>query len=229
MAIFVEKSKNSKLGGIATTYASIKKTCPDTCKLKNGACYARVGYVGMVNDRLDKKAKNKSSLDIAKKEALLIDKSFGGKSIPTKKDLRLHTGGDSRTKKGTELLAAAARRYRARGGGDVYTYTHSWKRIPKASWKGISVLASCDSTDQITEAKNLGYATAMVVNNFPNDSKAFNLDGHKMIPCPEMTRGISCVDCRLCFNDELLIKINATIAFSVHGPAKGKFHLLVIK
>lgn len=228
--ILVEKSQNKKLGdNVATTYASIKGTCPDSCELKNKTCYAETGFVGMHVARLDKKVGKYNATAIARLEAILIDNSFRGAKIKNATPLRLHVAGDVRTRKGVTYLANAAKRYLARGGGKVWTYSHAWRNLPRKLWGQISVLASVDSVEQANEAVTAGYAPAIVVDKFPSD-KAFKLDGSdtKWIPCPEMTFGTPCADCGLCLNVEKLENQNAGIAFAVHGSRKHKFSLTVL-
>lgn len=225
-----EKSSNKKLGKkIAATYASVEATCPSTCKLKNNGCYAQLGFVGIYNSRLTKAAKKGryNSLEISKMEAKLIDESFKGGAVPGT-SLRLHVSGDVRTQNGVRHLAAAARRFKARGGNKVWTYSHAWKKLPKPLWDGISVLASVDSTKEAAEALAAGYAPAFVVSEFESE-KAYMVDGIKGIPCPEQTRGVPCEDCGLCMNADLLAKNQSMILFAIHGARKDKFKLNVVR
>ena len=64
-AIYVERSKNAKLLGsqpVDSTYASIKATCPSSCPLRDEGCYAQNSYTGMINWRLDRRARGGSPL-----------------------------------------------------------------------------------------------------------------------------------------------------------------------
>ncbi len=240
-AIFVEKSKNIKITGgeykISATYTSIKASCPNDCKLKNTTCYAQVGKVAMHESRLED---SYTPEQVAREEANAIDSSYNGGTIPQDgykggRDLRLHVSGDARTRKAARILSAAARRYVARNGGAVYSYTHAWRRVPRSMWKGVSVLASIENAREAKQARKMGYAPAIVVapasegwnNNtgeqaFPNGAKAFYLEGSntKWIPCPSITKDIPCVKCRLCMNADKLFAINAGIAFVAHGARR---------
>src|SRR5580704_7162132 len=136
-AIYVEGSKNSKLAGsnpVDSTYCSIKHTCPETCSLKNTGCYAQNSFVGMVNWRMQQRAKGSSPLQVARREAQAIDQSYNGKKVPNGRPMRLHVSGDSRTVKGTRLINAAVGRWKQRGGGDCWSYTHAWQRVPRKEW-----------------------------------------------------------------------------------------------
>jgi hypothetical protein len=226
-----EKSSNKKLGdNVAATYAPIEQTCPSSCQLKNDGCYAQMGFVGIQNARLTRNAR-KGSLNataLAKLEAKLIDESFKGKQLKKKTPLRLHVSGDVKTKTGVKYLSASARRYIARGGGKVWTYSHAWSKLPKSLWNGISVLASCDTIREAKEALKAGYAPAMVVPEFESE-KAYMIEGIKGIPCPEQTRGVTCQNCGLCMNADKLVQQNSMILFAVHGARSEKFKLKVMK
>src|ERR1700722_6357202 len=130
-AIFVARSKNYKIGNVSCTFASIKATCPDTCSLKDSGCYAKNSFVGMINYRMDKRARQHSPLKLARAEANAIDNAYGGRTIPKNRMLRLHISGDSKTIKGTRLLAKAAKRYQDRNEGAIWTFTHAWKHVPR--------------------------------------------------------------------------------------------------
>lgn len=242
MAIFVERSKNSKISGgyvIASSYASIDATCPDSCKLKTEGCYGKLAYTGIVNSRLNKsvKAKGMTPLEVSKKEARLIKESFGGREIPQEGpngkgiDLRIHSIGDVSSKKAARALAGAARNYLSRKGGQPYTYTHNWRKIDRSDFGPISVLASLDDNKDIQAAHDKGYAAAIIVPSFPNGDLSFEVEGFKAIACPSQTRDVPCVKCRLCFNADKLHAMKAVIAFEAHGAQKGaiKKRLAVLK
>jgi len=233
-AIYVSDSGNTKIMGsekVDATYASIKHTCPDTCALKNEGCYAQTSFVGMINIRMQRRARQGSPLDLARAEAKAIDASYNGGSVPAGRALRLHVAGDSRTWAGTRLINAAIARWKKRGGGDVWSYTHAWRHVPRYEWSNVSVLASVDNVSQVKEAREQGYAPALVVPEHPSD-KAYTLPGSdvKWIPCPNQTRGVGCTDCRLCFNADRLHRDGFGITFAAHGIKKEtiKRHLKVI-
>lgn len=223
-AIYVSDSGNTKIMGsqkVDATYASIESTCPNSCALKDEGCYAQTSYVGMVSNRLDKEAKKHSPLKVARAEANAIDNSYGAGTVPQGRDMRLHVSGDSRTIAGTRIINNAVGRWRKRGGGDCWTYTHAYKHVPRNEWHNVSILASVTSVDEVVEAKKMGYAPAIVVPEFSGD-KAFKLEGSdvKWIPCPAQTREVPCVNCRLCFNANRLFEQNMGIAFAAHGVKK---------
>lgn len=224
-AIYVSDSGNTKIMGsqkVDATYASIKHTCPDTCSLKGEGCYAQTSFVGMINQRMQRRARQGSPLDVARAEAHAIDESYNGGSVPEGRALRLHVSGDSRTIKGTRLINNAIGRWKQRGGGATWSYTHAWRHVPRSEWSNVSILASVADVSEVQAAKAQGYAPAIVVGEHISD-KAYTLPGSdvKWIPCPNQTRGVGCTDCRLCFDADRLHQNNFGIAFAAHGVYKG--------
>jgi len=233
--IYVSDSGNSKIMGskkVDATYVSIAGSCPNSCKLKDAGCYAQTSFVGMQVARLNKEAVGMSSLQLARAEAKVIDNAYNGKAIPANRDMRLHVAGESRTVTGSKIINKAIGRWKQRGGGDCWSYTHAWKNVPRSDWDNVSMLASVDTVNDVEAARNQGYAPAIVVDSFSSD-KAFKIAGNstKFIPCPAQTREVGCTDCRLCFDADRLFEGNFGIAFAAHGVKKEaiKRRLNVIK
>ena len=216
MGIYVEKSKNGKVGDVDATYASISSTCPDTCASKrDGSCYAMGGRVALTVRRLD--SEGLTPLQAAKREALAIDGSWKGGAVPGRA-LRLHVSGDAKTRQAVKVLASAAGRWLDRGGANAWTYTHAWKTVPRSAWGRVSVLASVDKPEDVAKARAQGYAPAIVVPEHSPDGKAFtDADGNRWLPCPEQTKGVPCDKCRLCWNADRLASTGSGIAFAAHG------------
>jgi len=234
-SIYVSDSGNTKIMGskkVDATYAAIKYTCPDVCPLKGEGCYAQTSFVGMINNRMERRARRGSTLDLARAEAAAIDASYKGGKVPEGRALRIHVAGDSRTLAGTRLINNAVGRWKKRGGGKVWSYTHAFRHVPREEWSNVSVLASVSNTSEILGAHKQGYATTIVVANHLSD-KAYTLIGSdvKFIPCPAQTRGVGCTDCQLCFNADRLYENNMGIAFAAHGSRKEKVkkHLAVLR
>ena len=213
-ATFVRLSKNAKIGDAAATY-SATATCPP-CPLKDGkGCYAEDGNVGFTTRRLNKAAQGKTPLQVARDEARAID---AGRPLPI--PLRLHVSGDCRTLKATEVVAAAAGRYRDRGGDVAWTYTHAWRRVPRKTWGRVSALASCDRPEQAVAAREAGYAPAVTVAR--HLASATVSHGVRWIACPAQLRGVTCVECRLCMDADKLFEQKLGIAFAAHGTKERK-------
>lgn len=236
-AIYIENSGNSKLSNsgsepIDCTYTSTANTCPKDCPLTE-TCYSKLGYTGFTNNRLIKESEGLSALEVAKAEAKVIDSAYKGGTVPNNRNLRLHGSGDSRTVKGTRLINKAVGRWKQRGGGIAWSFTHAWRKVHRKEWNNVSVLASVSVASEAEEARKQGYAPAIVVANHESD-KAFKLDGSdtKWIPCPNQTKdNVSCVDCGLCMRTDYLFEANCGIAFAAHGVRKNllKKQLTVLK
>lgn len=220
-AIYVSDSGNKKIMGskkVDATYVSIKASCPKSCPLMGEGCYAQLGPVGIHTARLDIEAEGFTALQAARAEASAIDGAYNGGAVPAGRDMRLHVAGDSRTIAGTRLINNAIGRWKKRGGGDCWSYTHAWKNVSRDEWNNVSMLASVSNVTEAAEAREQGYAPSIVVPEHPSD-KAYTLGNSdtKWIPCPAQTRGVGCSDCRLCFNADRLHKDNFGIAFAAHG------------
>ncbi len=239
VAILAESSANKKIAGkgqISATYVATSVSCPTSCALRGEGCYAEYGRVGLHVQRLNKQATPGMRPEAAARaERRAIRAAFRGGPIPQDgarggRDLRMHVSGDARTRRAAQILADAAREWKARGGGEVWTYTHGWETVPARDWGPISVLASMEDPKLAKKARRRGYAPAVVVPKHTSD-KAYRLPGSDVewLPCPQQTRGIPCSDCRLCMKSKWLRKTNRGIAFEAHGAAERvKKHLAVV-
>jgi hypothetical protein len=214
--IAVERSQNSKTGEVSATYVS-QASCPLTCPFKGSGCYAESGLTGIHTHKLNKQVSESpvSPDELAVNEAMAIANLSG--ELP----LRLHVVGDATTNTAARLLGNAASYYSNKHHQPVWTYTHAWRDVSRASWQGVSVLASCESIADAKRAREQGYAPALVVESHPEDGKARLIDGLRVVPCPEQTgKAKSCKDCRLCFDDNRLKAANIVIQFATHGNTK---------
>jgi hypothetical protein len=218
IAFASERSQNQKLGGVSTTYAA-QVSCPDTCVFRNNGCYAESsGPIGWMTTRMNTAAAEAAAtiMDVANAEAESI------RGLTGKRDLRLHTLGDCKTNESARTVAGAAMEHMAKFGRRAWTYTHGWMAVLRESWLGVSVLASCETVKQVRLAHARGYAAAIVVQEHPEDGKAYKSEEYTIIPCPEQTgRAASCAECRLCWDDQKLHARKAVIAFATHGGREG--------
>lgn len=188
-AIAVELTANRKVGPVSVTMAS-QASCPKSCPWLGSGCYAESGPQGFSTRRVNKSRKV-DALAIAKDELRAIGKLSG------ERPLRLHVVGDASTTVAARTLSKGLESYRQ----PVWTYTHAWRRVARRAWGIVSVLASCESVSQVKAARARGYATALVVAEFPSD-KAYMVEGLKVIPCPQQTgKTENCTTCRLCWSD----------------------------
>ena len=207
----VEKSKNEKTGLVSATYAPIQ-SCPKTCPFMDKGCYGQKSFCGFHLRKLNKATKEQGkefALDIALEEARAI------RSLTGKKPLRLHIVGDCKTPSAAKIVADACGDYISKDQQKVWTYTHAWRDIPRSNWGDISVLASCETLEEAHHAMKRGYAASIV--RLKKFDRPFNYQGVTMTPCLEMTKGIKCKDCRLCFNDKKLLENKRVICFFPHG------------
>lgn len=213
-ATAVEVSQNAKTGMVSATYAS-QKSCDSDCPFMGKGCYAEHGFANCTTQRLNKDAEN-DPVAIAQEEAALIDGLTGSL------DLRVHVVGDCKTDEAATIVASAMQRHRRKKGRKAWTYTHAWRKVRKESWLGESVLASCETPNEVLEAKKLGYAAAIVVESFDRE-KVYEADGIKILPCPNQTeRALQCSDCGICMNAAALERTGLTVGFVAHGASKKK-------
>jgi hypothetical protein len=243
----VEASKNAKLGDCSATYVSFA-SCWTGCAFYGKGCYGGHDLTGLQERQLRRATlggkfagpvargagsgkKTPDARRIARDEARVIDALIGARP------LRLHVVGDCRTVSAAQILARAADRYIKRSkahyrgllgrlaakgwpGMPVWSYCHTWRTIARQAWGKISILASCETRADVAAAMKRGYAAALVVESHPADGKAWVADGVKFVPCPNQTRGVTCRECRLCFDDAALRAAKSVITFRVHGGGK---------
>jgi hypothetical protein len=231
--IYVSKSSNSKTsknGAIDTIYVSTR-SCPKTCTLKDKGCYALVGTVGIHTSRMNREAEGMDSRDIARAEAKAIDNSYKGGPVPPT-NLRLHVVGDCKSATNVRIVDAAIKRWKARGGKKAFTYTHAWNKVLRSDWANTSVLASIDSIEQASKAKERGFACSLVVGEHAS-KKAYKIEGSDItwLPCPAQTSGKTCEECKICMDADKLFRNNQGVTFAAHGIYKNiiKRRLNVIK
>lgn len=221
MISVVEKSGDTKLspnGGVSATWAP-QSTCPTSCPLLGAGCYAETGRSGFQTRRLNRVAKGKGRQSLAEEEARKIGELTGLRK------LRVHVVGDCATPESASIIGRAMRAHERKHGKAAWTYTHAWKTVPKAAWKGAKVLASCHSITDVKEARKKGFGTALVVPPHPTN-KVYELGGEKIIPCPAQflrnkVRTVTCEDCTLCQRPEFLRREKLTIGFEAdRGTAK---------
>lgn len=163
LALVVERSQNEKLGEVAATYAA-QGSCPADCHfLDGGGCYAETGQVGkFVTAPLNASAGEATAIAIARQEAEKLD----ALRVVPGRPLRLHVVGDCPSDEAARIVSSSAERYMQRGGGPAFGYTHAWRDVDRASWGGVSILASCETGHDVRLARSRGYAPSIVVEEF---------------------------------------------------------------
>ena len=171
--------------------------------------------MGYVTGRLNASGWNTPEV-IALAEAAEIDKLSGANP------LRLHGVGDCKTDRAAEIVSGAADRYRERGGQPVWTYTHAWRQVDRASWAGVSVLASCETPEDVKAADARGYAVERTVMDWAEAGPITTEDGRTLKPfqCPEQTgRARDCESCRFCTKDSAW-RGRAYLVLKAHGATR---------
>ena len=193
-----------------------QQSCPASCPFLGNGCYAESGPQGIHTARLNRS--RGSAARIAAAEARAID------ALPTDPRaslLRLHTVGDCKTNETARTVAKAAERWSARCDAPAYGYTHAWRTVARRAWRTVAILASVETLEDAARAMKRGYAAALVVAKHMR-ARAELVDGFRLIPCPSQTRGVTCADCRLCFDDTKLRARQAVIVFEAHGSGARK-------
>lgn len=133
-ALYVDTTGNEKVvgekddrKGIAdVTYASISRSCPSSCTLRDNGCYAQFGKVAMTVTRLDREAKafHMNAADVANAEGYAIleshlDSKGRPQIISDSRVLRLHVSGDASTAQAASILSRAVAGWYQRSRGSL--------------------------------------------------------------------------------------------------------------
>jgi len=233
--ILAIKSSNKKLAGCAVTYVA-QQSCPKTCQFlgPGRGCYAQYGPMKWgVTDRVNLGGRGLWPARLAELETRKILGALGDPAA-IGRPLRLHGVGDCRTNLAAQVVAEGAEIWQRTAGAPVWGYTHAWKRVERASWGRVSILASVENPQDLPAAAGRGYAAALVVAWFPWGPKAYTQwvkepgkpsEKYKIVPCPEQSmpeRRIGCKACGLCWRDQWLRDTKTVIGFAAHGPGAGK-------
>lgn len=214
---------------VMTTTAPIAQSCPRSCpffaKAKGSAmrpCYADTGFTRFGVQRLERLAERMTPEQVAVEEAMALDSVFAD-GIPQDgarggRDLRVHVAGDCRTEAAARILADAITRWKRRGGGSAWTYTHAWRDVPRAAWgPDIAVHASCETMQEVADAHRRGYGAVLVVERH-DGPHATKRDGFRILPCVAETHDdATCASCRICLDPERLHRQRLVVAFEAHG------------
>ena len=203
---WVAQTNDKKTGKIIVSYSS-KETCPDSCSLKSGGCYAwGLFYLNKLGNDIQSGARKLRSL----REA------FNQRRADCKV-VRHRVAGDV---VGDVEGTLEDCYFIEKSGLTNIGYTHAWRE------EGVQPLkkyfrASCQSISEAVEAREMGWGASLVVSKgVPNVITLPN--GEKAIKCParygeEGKMDITCNTCTLCkITDKTIAK---TVMFEIHGSA----------
>lgn len=216
--LFVEVSKNRKVGRAAVSYSS-PDTCPDSCALKTSGCYSKSGPSLLAWKRTEDPAKSLSWDEfLAKLRKVEVGRLFrhnvagdlGG--VGDRLDIGLF-----------KELMKASRHLKG------FCFTHKpldgpgeAEVVREANAKGRWVTNL--SADNLQEAdRKAGLGIAPVVALLPSDTPLKGAlrtpEGRKVVICPAQTRDdVTCLSCRLCTRANR----TAIVGFLSHGSRKKK-------
>lgn len=201
---WIPRTKDKKTGEVLVSYSPIE-SCPDSCKLKEGGCYAwDLFYLKILSNRLT---------DGRTKPTLLKDALK--KITVSAKIARHRVAGDI---VGDVMETLQECKDIEEAGLINIGYTHAWRDEESQPLKQF-FRASCETVDEVMEARQMGWATTLIVPEgtektviLPNDEKAF------LCPAKVGVEGevdVTCNTCTLCkVNEKTLSK---TVMFEVHG------------
>jgi hypothetical protein len=205
---------NSKVGIGVAVISSPKSTCPDSCPLKNGACYGE--NPGPFNWFWNKISSGEKGVSFEKMVEQVED-------LPRRSLVRAFQIGDAPgpgNRIDAEQLKGLTTALVAKN-KEPYGYTHkpvlgkskiardNRKAIEEANKAGFIVALSANDLDDADKKTALGIAPVVVSVQSFSDMPKYTPQGHKLTACPEMTskakrkidgvtKVITCDQCRLC-------------------------------
>lgn len=203
------KNQSRKVGDMPTSY-SPRKTCPDTCSLKNNGCYGdnfpiRLHWDRFSNDQNDNWDEFVSSVRKFRQEN-------------PKRLWRYNIVGDIVGNNTKIDFPRLKKLVKANNGGDVIAYTHKYTRqenlahIRYAVKRGFNINLSADNTGDalvLRKKTNLPVTAVLSVTKKQYDKMTngerqdyrSNLSVNKIVICPEQTGAVKdCQSCKLCSN-----------------------------
>jgi len=205
---WVSSSSDKKIGKVLASY-STKDSCPDSCTLKSGGCYAwGLFYLNILSSKIDSGRIKRKSFSEALKE-----KNSAAKIA------RHRVAGDV-VGDVSETLAECEQVEKS--GLINIGYTHTWREKdsqPLKKW----FRASCQSFQELEEARSMGWSTTLIMSESLIPSKKFTMkNGESAFLCPARIgekgkKDITCNDCTLCKVDDKTR--DKTVVFAAHGNA----------
>lgn len=217
---FVRESSNSKTGPMPVVIAG-RDSCPPSCPLYRGGCYALTGPMA-----IHWKRTTKNGIDF---DALC--QSIEG--LPSGTSWRYATAGDLPGIGDTIDGPSLRRLVKANRGRKGFTYTHkppkgsNAKNIARANREGFTVNLSANSVEQADTYKTMGIAPVCTL--IPHDEQkgpwkhTYTPMGARVVQCPAEYTDVQCATCGGA-NGPLCGRANRDfiVGFTTHGNAKNK-------
>lgn len=164
---WVSKSQDKKIGKVLASY-SPKSTCPDSCSLKEGGCYAwGLFYLRKLSRDISGGLRRKTLLEALKdssKDAKIARHRVAGDCVGDQKE----TLEECKVLDNLGIINIG--------------YTHDWRSDETQILKGY-FRASCQNEDEVLEARAKGWATTIIVPE-NTENKVLLTNGEKAVMCP---------------------------------------------
>jgi hypothetical protein len=205
------KSANAKVGPIPVSTTE-QASCPSTCPMNNGGCYARSGPLAIHWAKVSNYTRGSDWADFCGTIA----------SLPEGQLWRHNQAGDLPHINGrldTRKLSALVK---ANDGKRGFTYTHhtttpqNLRTIAQANRDGLTVNLSAND---LAHADSLFGTGSPVVVVLPADQTTNTRTpaGHRVVVCPAAIKdGVNCSTCKLC----AIANRKTIIGFPAHGSGK---------
>lgn len=217
LTLFTLASRNKKTGFIPVSTSS-RATCPNSCPLKSGSCYASNGSLNIHWQRVTKGLAGIKWNDFLAKIRYL----------PRNQLWRHNQAGDLPGKNNSIDSIRLKGLVKANSGKRGFTYTHkpvlsnqdkeskkNAKLINFANQNGFTINLSANNLTHADSLKDLGIGPVATL--LPSETKnktVFTPKGNKVIVCPATYREhVNCANCGLC----AVVKRSVIIGFPSHG------------
>jgi hypothetical protein len=200
---WVSSSKDKKIGDVVASY-SPKSTCPDSCSLKTGGCYAwGLFYLNILGGKIENGTINIKSLTTALSERRVSSRI-----------VRHRVAGDI---VGDVPQTLEECHQIEKEGLINIGYTHAWREDASQPLKKF-FRASCQNEEEVLEARSNGWSATLIVTG--DDKRVMFSNGETGYLCPARhdvpgKHDITCNTCTLCKVTDKTA--NKTVMFRVHG------------
>ena len=202
---WISKTDDKKTGPVMASY-SPKSSCPDTCSLKEGGCYAwGLFYLRILGSKIENGKITPKSFREALKE-----------SIRGTKIVRHRIAGDVVGDVPGTLQDCKD----AESEGFINVgYTHAWRQEEVQPLKKY-FRASCQSVEEVLQARQAGWEATLIVGDMGGNKRMSLPNGETAYLCPARRdvpgkKDITCNDCTLC--KVTPSTAGKTVIFEAHG------------